>query len=69
VQPTEFPPNGPVGVGLAHVLTRYVRATYLNRALLHPVPPGSGKDEDSRWIDDYENMLDEEQIADWIRQS
>ncbi len=52
-----------------HVLTRYVRVTFLNGALLSPVPPGSGKDEDSRWIDVYEGELDEEQMVEWIRQS
>ena len=52
-----------------HVLTRYVRVTFLNGALLSPVPPGSGKDEDSRWIDVYENELDEDQMVEWIRQS
>ena len=52
-----------------HVLTRYVRVTFLNGALLSPVPPGSGKDEDSRWIDVYEGELDEDQMVEWIRQS
>lgn len=46
-----------------HVLTRNVRVTFLNHALLRPVPLGSGKDEDSRWIDVYEDMLDEEKMA------
>ena len=34
-----------------HVFTRYVKVTFLNGASLQPVPPGSGKDRDSRWID------------------
>ncbi len=37
--------------------------------LLRPVPPGSGKDEDSRWCDVHEGELDEEQMARWIRQA
>ena len=52
-----------------HVFTRYVKVTFLNGASLRPVPPGSGKDKDSRWIDIYEGELDEEQLARWVRQS
>ena len=52
-----------------HVFTRYVKVTFLNGAELQPVPPGSGKDKDSRWIDIYEGKLDEEQLETWIRQS
>ena len=52
-----------------HVFTRYVKVTFLNGASLRPVPPGSGKDPDARWIDIYEDALDEEQMAAWIRQA
>ena len=52
-----------------HVLTRYVRVTFLHGASLRPLPPRSGKDPDSRWIDGHEGELDEEQMATWIRQS
>ena len=52
-----------------HVFTRYVKVTFLNGASLSPVPPGSGKDRESRWVDIHEGELDEAQIAEWIRQS
>ena len=52
-----------------HVFTHYVKVTFLNGASLSPVPPGSGKDPDSRWIDIYEGKLDEEQMAEWVRQA
>ena len=52
-----------------HVFTHYVKVTFLNGTALRPVPSGSGKDKDSRWIDIYEGELDEEQMAMWIRQS
>ena len=52
-----------------HVFTRYVKLTFLSGASLCPVPPGSGKDPDARWIDIYEDGLDEEQLATWIRQA
>ncbi len=52
-----------------HVFTRYVKVTFLQGASLEPVPPGSGKDKDSRWVDIYEDALDEEQVAEWVRQA
>ncbi len=52
-----------------HVFSRYVKVTFLNGASLQPAPPGSGKDEDSRWIDIHEGELDEEQMSEWVRQS
>ena len=52
-----------------HVFTHYVKVTFLNGASLRPVPPGSGKDKDARWIDIYEDGLDEEQMATWVRQA
>ena len=52
-----------------HVFTRYVKVTFLNGASLSPVPPGSGKDPDSRWVDIYGGALDEEQMEDWVRQA
>ena len=52
-----------------HVFTRYVKVTFLNGAALSPVPPGSGKDKDSRWVDIHEDGFDEEQMAAWIAQA
>ena len=52
-----------------HVFTRYVKVTFLNGASLKPEPPGSGKDPDARWVDIYEDELDEEQMEEWVRQS
>ena len=52
-----------------HVLTGYVKVTFLRGALLQPVPPGAGKDKDSCWTDIYEGKLDEEQLTVWIRQA
>ena len=52
-----------------HVFTHYVKVTFFQGALLQPVPPGAGKDKDSRWIDIYEGELDVEQMATWVRQA
>ena len=37
-----------------HVFTRYVKVTFFYGASLRPLPPGFGKDENSRWVDIYE---------------
>ncbi len=52
-----------------HVFTRYVKVTFLNGASLSPLPPGSGKDKESRWVDIHEGELDEVQMTEWIGQS
>ena len=52
-----------------HVFTRYIKVTFLNGASLRPVPPGSGKDKDARWVDVHEGEYDEEQMAEWVRQA
>ena len=45
---------------------RYVKVTFLNGAALRPVPPGSGKDEDSRWVGVYEGELRRGQMSEWV---
>jgi len=52
-----------------HVFTRYLKMTFFEGASLRPVPPGSGKDKNARWVDIHEGELDEEQTAAWIRQA
>jgi hypothetical protein len=53
-----------------HVFTRYVKVTFFRGSSLRPVPPGTGKDKNARWIDIYEDdELDEAQMANWIKQA
>ena len=52
-----------------HVFTRYVKVTFFRGATLRPVPPGAGKDEDSRWVDIHEDGLDEARMVTWVRQA
>jgi hypothetical protein len=52
-----------------HVFTRSVKVTFLNGASLRPVPPGSGKDPDARWVDIHEGELNETQMVEWVRQA
>lgn len=58
----EFPFYGIEGQGWFlsyHVFARYVKVTFFQGASLQPIPPGVGKDKDSRWIDIYEADLTE----------
>ena len=52
-----------------HCFTRYVKVTFFAGRSLSPLPPGSGKDPDARWCDLHEGELDEEQMAEWVRQA
>jgi hypothetical protein len=52
-----------------HVFTRYVKVTFFRGAALQPDLPGKGKDEDGRWVDIFEDGLDEVRMAAWIRQA
>ena len=52
-----------------HVFTRYVKVTFFRGSSLQPLPPGVGKDPDSRWVDIHEGELDEAQMASWVRQA
>jgi hypothetical protein len=48
----------------------YVKVTFFCGAELDPVPPGSGKQEDIRWLDVYEDDdLALAQLTDWVRQA
>ena len=53
----------------SHVFTRYVKVTFFRGASLRPAPPLEGKDPNERWINIREDGLDEEQLAEWIRQA
>ena len=53
-----------------HVLTRYVQVNFFCGASLQPVPPGSGKDPNARWLNIYEDdAIDETQMIEWIKQA
>jgi len=53
-----------------HVYTRYVKVAFLQGARLNPMPPGSSKDKDARYLDIHESdAIDEKQFADWVKQA
>jgi hypothetical protein len=53
-----------------HVFTRYVKVAFFRGASLRPLPPGSSKSKDTRYLDIHEgDELDEAQIASWVKQA
>ena len=51
-----------------HTFTKYVQVNFFGGTSLRPVPPG-GKTDDARWINIYEDDLDEAQLKKWIKQA
>ncbi len=53
------------------VFTAYVKVTFFNGLALTPPPPGgTPRSQGARWLDIRESdVLDEAQVADWIRQA
>jgi hypothetical protein len=53
-----------------HCFTNYVKVTFFRGASLRPVPPGSSKHKDVRYLDVHEDdRLDEDLVTSWIRQA
>ncbi|MER8833423.1 DUF1801 domain-containing protein [Mesorhizobium sp. M0909] len=53
-----------------HCFTKYIKLAFFRGASLRPVPPGESKHKDVRYLDIYEDdLLDEAQLADWIKQA
>ncbi|MDP9422486.1 MAG: DUF1801 domain-containing protein [Pseudomonadota bacterium] len=53
-----------------HVFTRYVKLTFFQGASFKPLPPGSSKHKDVRYLDIHEDdEWDEEQLKSWIKQA
>ena len=53
-----------------HVFNRYVKVTFFRGTSLRPVPPGSSKHKDVRYLDIHEyDKLDEAQMAKWVKQA
>jgi len=52
-----------------HCFTKYIKVTFFRGSSLDPLPPGKSKHKEVRYLDVYENQLDEARLADWIRQA
>jgi hypothetical protein len=53
-----------------HCFTKYVKVAFFRGASLRPVPPGTSKHKDVRYLDIHEDdQLDEAQFAAWVKQA
>ena len=53
-----------------HCLTKYVKVAFFRGTSLVPIPPGTSKSQERRYIDIHEDdNLDEEQLATWVKQA
>jgi hypothetical protein len=52
-----------------HCFTKYVKVTFFRGTSLQPVPPGTSKHKEVRYLDVYEDQLDEDQFVDWVKQA
>ena len=52
-----------------HCFTKFVRITFFRGASLEPAPVGKSKYPDVRYLDIYEDQLDEAQFATWVKQA
>ncbi|WP_269931022.1 DUF1801 domain-containing protein [Aminobacter sp. HY435] len=53
-----------------HCLTKYVKVAFFKGAHLTPLPSGTSKQADVRYLDIYEDRpFDERQFSDWVRQA
>ena len=52
-----------------HCFTKYIKVAFFRGASLHPLPPGESKQKDVRYLDLYEDQLDEAQFAAWVTQA
>jgi len=53
-----------------HVFTNYVKVAFFRGASLRPIPPGTSKQKEVRYLDIHEDdQLDEAQFAAWVKQA
>jgi len=52
-----------------HCFTKYLKVTFFRGALLKPVPAGTSKHPEVRYLDIHEGQFDEKQFVDWVKQA
>jgi hypothetical protein len=53
-----------------HCFTKYVKVAFFRGASLRPLPPGSSKHKEVRYLDIHEDdQLDEAELAAWVKQA
>lgn len=52
-----------------HCFNRYVKVTFFRGTSLNPVPLGESKIKEVRYLDIYQDQLDEKQFVAWVKQA
>ncbi len=52
-----------------HCFTKYVKVAFFRGASLRPMPPGTSKQKDVRYLDIHDVEIDEAQLAEWVKQA
>ena len=52
-----------------HVFTHYVKVTFFRGTSLEPLPPGTSKDKNTRYLDIRMEGFDEAQFVKWVKQA
>jgi hypothetical protein len=52
-----------------HCFTKYIKVTFFRGTSLRPIPPGTSKHKEVRYLDIYEGQFDEAQFTDWVKQA
>jgi hypothetical protein len=53
-----------------HCFEKYIKVAFFRGAALNPLPPGTSKQKDVRYLDIRENdTLDEARFTDWVKQA
>jgi hypothetical protein len=52
-----------------HCFTKYVKVTFFRGTSLRPVPSGTSKHPEVRYLDVYEGQFDDAQLAAWVKQA
>lgn len=53
-----------------HCMTKYVKVSFFHGTSLDPLPPGTSKQKDVRYLDIYEDdATSDDQLVSWIRQA
>jgi hypothetical protein len=52
-----------------HCFTKYMKVTFFRGTSLKPIPPGTSKQKEVRYLDIHEDKFDEDQFVDWVKQA
>ena len=52
-----------------HCYTNYIKVAFFRGTSLRPVPPGTSRHKEVRYLDVHENDLDEAQLTAWVKQA